>query len=65
MKILSLDEMNAVSGGAGHAKKSGMHCTNHSAKASNAAPHAASSMAHGPASMPHAASSGAGPTCSC
>jgi ribosomal protein L4 len=54
MKILSLEQMNAVSGGAGHAPKPPKHCANHSAKASNKASHAASNMA---SSMAHAASS--------
>lgn len=58
MKILTLDEMNAVSGGTGHSKKTSKHSANHSAKASSATPLAASSMSH-------AASSEAEGSCIC
>jgi hypothetical protein len=46
MKILTLEQMNAVSGGAGTCKKPKKHSANHSASAASNASHAASSMAH-------------------
>lgn len=51
MKILSLEEMNAVSGGTGHTKPCKSHGKN-SGKNSNMASNAASSAAHTSSSAP-------------
>lgn len=57
MKILSLEEMNAVSGGTGHTKPCKAH-GNHSGKASSKAANASSNKA---SSKAHAASCGPDP----